>query len=240
MMSKGLQIQELAIAITAKNLNPTVINPDFFKYAGIVPADWELAKQPVYTNTLVQILFNNGLGIIAQPNRITIAEVIGAKNYQDVKVAEIACQLVEKLSQVEYQSVGINPRGFVTFDSESGSYQYLYNNLLSPGSWQEFGEGKMNAALQLAYPLKQGQLNLGINQANIQFPEQVVPAILFSGNFNYSLTGDTQGERVQDLQQLVQNWQESINMFEKLITEKFLPSVAQTNVSLFPEMALSF
>ncbi|MDJ0620793.1 MAG: hypothetical protein QNJ63_29330 [Calothrix sp. MO_192.B10] len=239
-MNKKLEIQELAIAIAAKNLNPTVLNPDFLKYSGIVPQDWEFARQPVYTNGLVQILFNNGLGIVAQSNRITIAEVLGTKNYESVQVAEIACQLVEKLSQIEYANVGVNPRGFVTFDSEEKSHQYLCNNLLSAGAWQEFGEGKMNAGLQLSYPLKRGQLNLGINQANIKFPEQVVPAILFSGSFNYSLIGETPGERVQNLQQLVQNWQESVNTFEKLVTEKFLPLATQPdNVSLFPEMALS-
>ncbi len=239
-MSKGLEVQELAIAIAAKNLNSTVINLDFLKYAGIVPTDCELAKPPVYNNGLVEILFNNGLEIVAQPNQVIIAEAIGAKKHEDVQAAEIACRLVEKLPQVEYQVVGINPRSFVKFDSQEGSYQYLCSKLLSPGSWQQFGEGKMSVALQLGYPLKRGQLNLGINQANIQFPEQVVAAILFSGNFNYPLTGNTQGERVQDLQQLVQNWPECVNTFQKLLKEKFLASVPQpTNGSVFPEMRMS-
>jgi hypothetical protein len=237
-MSQGLEIQELAIAIIAKNLNPTVINPDFLKYTGIIPADWELAKQPVYTNGVVQIFFTTGVGIIAQPNNVTILEAIGAKPLEEIQISKITQQLVEKLSQVEYQRIGINPRGFITFNSEVEAYQYINGRLLAPGSWQEFEGGKVNAALQLSYPLKRGILNLSINQANVQFPDKVAAAILFSGNFDYSLLGNTPIERLQDLQHIVQNWQDSLNTFQRLLVEKFLPSTeAPRSISVFPPMA---
>jgi hypothetical protein len=222
-MNKALEIQELAIAIAAKNLNPGVFNPDFLKYTGIVPKDWELAKPPVYSNGVAQILFSNGLAIFAQPNQIALVESIGNKQLEEVTVAKIASHLVEKVSEVEYQAVGINPRGFVSFDSPTGAEQYICNQLLSPGSWQEFSQGKMNAALQLTYPLDRGQLNLSINQATIQFPNQKIPAILFSGNFNYPLSGESPIERSQDLQQLLQRWEESFTTFHNLLLEKFLP-----------------
>ncbi|WP_413171584.1 hypothetical protein [Anabaena azotica] len=239
-MSQGLEIQELAIAIIAKNLNPTVINPDFLKYTGIIPADWELAKQPVYTNGVVQIFFTTGVGIIAQANNVTILEAIGAKPLEEIQISKITQQLVEKLSQVEYQRIGINPRGFITFNSEAEAYQYINGRLLAPGSWQEFEGGKVNAALQLSYPLKRGILNLSINQANVQFPDKVAAAILFSGNFNYSLLGNTPIDRLQDLQHIVQNWQDSLNTFQRLLVEKFLPSTeAQRSISVFPPMAKS-
>lgn len=106
-------------------------------------------------------MFSNGLGIIVQPNHITIAEVMGSKNSDEIQVEKIACQLVKKLPQVEYETVGINPRGFVHFDSEQ--------------------------------------------------------------------------ERVQDLQVLVNNWQKNVNTFQKLITEKFLTSATPlTSISLLP------
>jgi hypothetical protein len=73
-------------------------------------------------------------------------------------------------------------------------------------------------------------LNLAINQVNVQFGEQVTPAILFSGNLNYPLTGNTVAERIQDLQQIIANWQNDVNIFQQLLVEKFLsssPSPAQ-------------
>lgn len=235
-MSKSFEIQELAIAITAKNLNPNVINAEFLKYTGIVPAEWELARQPVYANGLVQIFFNTGVGIVAQPNNITVVEATGTKPAAEIQVAKISQQLVEKLSQVEYERVGINPRGFVIFNSDAEAYQYIHGKLLAPGSWQEFEGGKVTAGLQLSYPLKRGILNLGINQANVQFTDKVAAAILFSGNFNYSLLGNTPVQKLQDLQTIIQNWQDSVKTFQKLLSEKFFPNsaTAPNNISVFP------
>ncbi|MEA5551559.1 hypothetical protein VB713_11300 [Anabaena cylindrica UHCC 0172] len=239
-MSKDFEIQEFAIAITAKNLNPTVLTPDFLKYTGIIPSDWELAKQPVYANGVVQLFFNSGLGIIAQPNSVSILESIITKPIAEIQVPKITQNLVEKLSQVEYQRVGINPRGFVTFNSDADAYEYICGKLLSPGSWQEFGGGKVNAALQLTYPVKRGTLNLGINQVNVQFPDKQASAILFSGNFNYPLLGNVPAEKLQDLQNIIQNWQDSLKTFQQLLAEKFLPSSeAPRSISVFPPMAKS-
>ncbi|MFM6131405.1 MAG: hypothetical protein ACKPBV_22250, partial [Sphaerospermopsis kisseleviana] len=148
--------------------------------------------------------------------------------------------LVEKLSQVEYQRVGINPRGFVVFNSDAEAYQYINGKLLATGSWQEFEGAKVNAALQLSYPLKRGILNLSIDQANVQFPDKVAAAILFSGNFNYSLSGNTAAEKLKDLQQIITNWQVSVGTFQKLLVENFLTSSeAPKNISVFPTMAKS-
>jgi hypothetical protein len=240
-MSKGFEIQELAIAINAKNLNPNVINADFLKYTGIVPADWELSRQPVYANGLVQIFFSTGVGIVAQPNSITVVEAIATKQAGEIQVAKITEQLIGKLSQVEYQRVGINPRGFVVFNSDAEAYQYIHSKLLAPGSWQEFAGGKVTAGLQLSYPLKRGILNLNINQANVQFPDKVAAAILFSGNFNYPLSGETPGEKSQDLQTIIQDWQNSVKTFQQLLSEKFFqsPPEPSKNISVFPPMAKS-
>ncbi|BAZ79929.1 hypothetical protein PN497_16230 [Sphaerospermopsis kisseleviana CS-549] len=239
-MSKNFEIQELAIAITARNLNHTVITPDFLKYTGIVPADWELAREPVFNNFVVQIFYKTGVGIVAQPNNVTVVEAIGTKEQAEIHIPKITQQLVEKLSKVDYQRVGINPRGFVTFNSDLEAYQYINGKLLAPGSWQEFEGAKVNASLQLSYPLKRGILNLSINQANVQFPDKVAAAILFSGNFNYSLSGNTAAEKLQDLQQIITNWQVSVGTFQKLLVENFLTSSeAPKNISVFPTMAKS-
>ncbi|MFM6113948.1 MAG: hypothetical protein ACKPEO_07185, partial [Sphaerospermopsis kisseleviana] len=94
--------------------------------------------------------------------------------------------------------------------------------------------------LQLSYPLKRGILNLSINQANVQFPDKVAAAILFSGNFNYSLSGNTAAEKLKDLQQIITNWQVSVGTFQKLLVENFLTSSeAPKNISVFPTMAKS-
>jgi hypothetical protein len=227
-MSNSLQLSEIAIALVAKDLNPAVLNPDFLKYTGIIPTDWELANQPIYNNNLVQLVYKNGVGIIVQPNRLNVLEMIGGKRLAEIQLATIALQLIEKLSEIEYQAVGINPKAFVNFPSVEDAYNYICGKLLAPGSWQEFGGSKVNAALQLSYPLKRGTLNLAINQVNVQVGEQeITPAILFSGNLNYPLLGNTNTEKIQDLRQVIGNWQNDVKTFQDLLGEKFLPSANQ-------------
>ncbi|QSV68403.1 MAG: hypothetical protein HEQ12_16805 [Aphanizomenon flos-aquae DEX188] len=227
-MSNSLQLSEIAIALVAKDLNPAVLNPDFLKYTGIIPTDWELANQPIYNNNLVQLVYKNGVGIIVQPNRLNVLEMIGGKAPAEIQLATVALQLIEKLSQIEYQAVGINPKAFVNFPSVEDAYNYICGKLLAPGSWQEFGGSKVNAALQLSYPLKRGTLNLAINQVNVQVGEQeITPAILFSGNLNYPLSGNTNTEKIQDLRQVIGNWQNDVKTFQDLLGEKFLPSANQ-------------
>lgn len=223
-MQNTLNIQEVAIAFAAKDLNPTVFNPDFLKYSDIIPSDWELARPPAYTNRLAQLMFNNGIGMVAQPDQLVLVESIGSKDLNDVQVAEIACRCVATLSKVNYQAVGINSTGFIICDSDAEAHQYLCQNLLAPGAWQKFGEARMNAGVQLSYTLKRGQLNLNINQATLKGPEQSVPAILFSANFNYPIVHNSQLERLADLQQVIRGWQGNIVTYRQLIQEKFLPS----------------
>jgi hypothetical protein len=238
-MTTNLQIQEIAIALTAKNLNPGALNPDFLKYTGIIPSDWELARQPVYNNGLVQLFFNNGFGIVVQPNQIILLEAIAGKTGNDMQVAKIANQLVEKLSQLEYQGVGINPRGLLIFDSEADAQKYIWSKLLTPGSWREFGEGEVNAALQLNYRLQQGVLNLGINQVNVQLGEKQLGGILFSGSFNYPLPNNS-ATKIQYLQQLINNWQNDLVTFQQFLVDKFLPSPeTASNISVFPQAMIS-
>lgn len=222
MTKQSLQIQELAIAIAAKNLNPAAINPDVIKYTNIIPAEWELAQQPLYSNNLVQVIYKNGIGIIIEPNRINVVEIIGGKPPAEVQIAKIAHQLVDKLSQIDYQAIGINPKGFSIFPSETAAYQYLCGKLLAPGLWQEFRGSKVNPSLRLNYPFDKGGLNIDINQVSVQLGEVVNPAILFSGNLNYPLVSENINDRIKELQTVIDKWQNSVGVFQKFILDKFL------------------
>lgn len=222
-MSKNLELQELAIALTAKNLTPTLLNPEFLKYGDIIPADWQLARKPIYNQRLVQLVFQNGVMIVAQPNRVFFAEAMGTKKLPELQIPAIARKYIDKLPSAEYQGVGINPRGHVIFPEADGAYKYLVTNLLSPGAWQDFGTGNVKPSVNLAYPLQRGQLNLSLNEATLKLPEdKSVPALLFSGNFNYEIVGETPQQRLQDLRQLIGNWSQSLKTYQQLVNQKFL------------------
>ncbi|MEB3214783.1 MAG: hypothetical protein VKN72_00785 [Nostocales cyanobacterium 94392] len=224
-MNKTVQIQELAIAITAKDLNPNVVNLDFLKYSNIISSDWELVHPPVQTKNLTQLVFQNGIAIVAQPNRIVFAEAIDQKDIQQKIISELAVKFVEKLPNIEYQAVGINPKGFVTFTESNGAANYVLKNLLAYGEWREFGKTPVKAAIQLAYTLEDYILNLTINEGLLKISEEKsLPAVLFSGNFNYNIVGNKQQERLQNLYRIIQNWKQNVETYQQLINDKFLSS----------------
>lgn len=223
-MSATLEIQELAIVIATQNHNPTVLTPDFLKYSGIVPADWELAQSPVCTPNVAQIVFQNGTGITAQRDRIIFSETMSAKSMADVVMPKIACQYLASLPNVEYRAVGINPRGHaVLAGGVEATNNYMTQTLLGEGDWKTVGNSPLRAAVQLSYRLERSQLNLSVTEAAIQLPEQeLLPVILFSGNFNYTIAPQAAEPKHTALTQVIQGWQLDLQTFQDMINSKFL------------------
>ncbi len=237
-MNSTLAIQELAIVVAAKNHNPTLLTPDFLKYSGIVPADWELARTPLLSSQVAQVAFTNGISLIAQPNAITFVESLSGKASEEVKISEIARKYVETLPNIAYQSVSIHPRSFLTFEEkqEDAACNYIASTLLSSSSWQDFGIGSVKAAVNLVYTLVGRQLNLTVNEVRLQLPEQEpVPAVLFSGNFAYEIAGDTESERLHHLYQLLENWLTDLETYRELVLQQMLGKQVNESSTSFPE-----
>lgn len=236
-MNTSLVVQELAIIIAAKNHNPTILNPDFLKYSGIVPTDWELARQPIFTNRVAQVIFTNGISIVAEPTRVMFIEMIEGKAAASVAVPGIARKYVETLPNVEYQAMGLNPRGYVTFDNGSdAARKYLSETLLSPGAWQEVGNAPVRATVNYAYTLERGQFNLSVNEAALQQPDQTTtPIVLFSGNFSYDIASITGSDKLATLYQALSNWEADLETYKDIVNTKFLASLAETKV-LVPDV----
>jgi hypothetical protein len=223
-MNVSLAVQDLAIVYAVERQDPTLLSPDFLRYSGIVPTDWEVAQQPVRTQQAAQVRFENGVTIVAYPNQVVFAQSL-ATTQESVEIPAVAQRFSEVLRNMVYQGVGINLRGYVPFAGEGTgtARQFMFDSLLAPGDWQNFGEAPVQASLNLNYQLERCQLGLSINEAVIQLPEQQsFPVLLFAGNFNYLLPRESEAERLQSVSVAVSHWQEDIETFKKLVSEKFL------------------
>ena len=222
-MNQKMKIRELAIALTAENINFSTLNIDVLKDSNIIPENWELTHQPIYTSNMVQLVFQVGVAIVAQSNQILFAQVLNSIDPRQVVAPQVALRYIEKFPRKEFQAVGINPSSYIEFVSDEEAHRYISHNLLKSGSWHKFGTARMKAALQLAYKLERGVLNLGINQGRLNSPEnQLLPIVFFAGNFKYHIIEKQQQERLKDVTELIQNWQNNLETFQKLINQKFL------------------
>lgn len=225
-MSK-LITQEIAIVIAVEIQNPTMLNEDFLKQTGIIPIDWQLEREPVYSDRVAQIMFTNGFSIVAQPDRLMFLEMVGDKSIDELTAGEVAQKYMATLQMADYQTVGINFRSYAPQNSPDAATEYINNKLLNAGSWQH-GIGKMRASVNLNYDLGTQQLNLSIDAAKIQFPTPLThPAVVFSGTFSYETITDA-NDRATQIATIISNWKQELNQFNGLIAEHFLA----TNVDL--------
>lgn len=219
-MNQALEIQELAIVITAKNYDPSLLNPNFLKYSQIVPEDWELAKQPVVSNRGSQIVFNNGVYIAAQPNRLMFVEALNDKEDKtDARIPQLVHRYIEILRTIEYQAVGINFRGYTTCTNTTvAENSYLLDNFIQPGEWQDCGIKPVKAGLNLAFEYENRQLGLSINEAGLKMPDsEQVPIVLYSGNFNYDLTSEKPEQVLPKLNSAITNWQQDLAIYTEVV-----------------------
>jgi hypothetical protein len=232
-MKSNLEVQELTIIIVAKKYNPTILTADFLKYSGIIPGDWELGQTPILTNNTAQVVFQNGVNIIAESNRIIFSELIAAKEPQDVEIPAIATKYIKTLAQVDYQGIGINFRGHVLFDQQPNTARdYILKTLLNPGSWQELGQAPVQAAIRFLYTLDGAQMSLDINEAGLKMPDnKALPIVLFSANFNHTIAEDEPNQKMTNLEQVIDSWQTDLTIYKQVVNNKFLDLVGdQLNV----------
>ena len=224
-MSQPLTVQELVIVIVAKNQSPSILNPDFLKYSGIIPAEWEFAGKPIFSSNLTRVSFKNGVSIVGEPNRVIFAEPIADKTTATVSIANIAQKYVQALPNMDFQAVGINPRGFVAFKEVDAARKFITENLLSTGAWKEEGEAPMQASLNLVYKLQNTPFALNITQAELRQQDKIIPIVIFSGNFSYQVTSNNTEEKLGSIDRVIENWFTDITTFSNLINNKFLSGV---------------
>ena len=247
-MSQSLSIQQMAITVIVQKNDPTILTPDFLKYTAIVPSEWEVAREPLRNNSFAQVTFQNGVNIVSQSNKILFSEVIATKETKDVEISAIASKYIQKLSQAQYEGIGMNFGGYALFpQSEQAARDFIFKTLLQPGPWSEFGNAPVQAAMKFGYTLEGKQLNLEVNQAAIKFSEEkLIPAVLFSGNFNYVLPQGGGNNQVANLVKVIANWQTDLDLYKQVINTKFLGSTTSSTslenyqVKIAPDDSLVF
>ncbi|MCC0177461.1 hypothetical protein I4641_10780 [Waterburya agarophytonicola K14] len=240
-------IEEVSIIIAAKDLTPTMMSQDFLKFSGIIPQEWELAQKPVLNPNYAQLNFTNGVNINAQPRSITISESLGAKKLEELYLASVASKYIEKLPHAEYVGLSCSPKILIPFPSAPENVRkYITGTLLGSGSWKNIGKAPVQAGINLMYLLDRCQLTMSISEARLQQPEkQPITAILFSGNFNYSINPQEKSKDPSaQISSFLNNWKNDFEEFQTIVNEKFLDANAQDGsnsigeTSLFPNQTL--
>jgi len=216
-MAGQLVVRELSIVVVGRNHNPSILNPDFLKYNGIVPGDWELAQPPLCTEMVSQVVFKNGVATLSQQDKIIFTEMFGPDGSGTTEAPEIARRYLENVPHVTYQAVGVNPKGHVEFDSERAALGCLRDTFLAKGTWLEFGKGLHQAGVKFTYELENRTLNLTVETGTIGAGPDSTAVIVFGANFHHELGGDTTKERLESGLDEMAKWEADVEDFRNLV-----------------------
>lgn len=233
-MHSDFLVQDCAIAIAAADLNPAMLNLDILRYSGVIPANWETAKQPVYGPSAAQIAFKNGVNIVAEGRQFVIIEPLEG----DIRLhaaSDIAQQYIRAFPNLQYKGFTFTLRGYLPTDYPAG--QYVCEKWLASGPWQE---GCDRAALNLVYKSERAPLQLALTEAMLQTKtEETISIVLFNGRYGYAAKGDTAEEKCRYLSSCFGHLQSDAEHYMNTISTKFVKTVEIAQMAEQPQLALS-
>ncbi|WP_190671989.1 hypothetical protein [Nostoc sp. FACHB-190] len=223
MLSKNVEVRDFSIVVVADNQNPSILNPDFLKYRQIVPSNWELAMPPISTPALSQVLFKNGVNLVAQSDRITFWEALDSNDLV-FQIPDISCKYIDIVPAVDYRAVGININAQVLIADKEDNQDTVLSTLISPGKWKHFQGKSPNAVVQFTYQLDDANLMIAIQEAIIQknSTNELVNIINFSANFHRELSNGTYQEKVLRVKNIIQSCKSDFDIFISFVEEAFL------------------
>jgi hypothetical protein len=225
-MRAKLEILDLTVVVRAHNHNPSILNPDFLKYNEIVPAEWELAENPVGSELASQVKYKNGLGIVAQPNKIIFGEDLAGTSAHEPRVPDIAKKYTETLPHVNYDALGINPKGLVVAESGPEAETFLLNKVVKPGPWKTYAGGAKGVKLTFHYWVNDARMTLEAESGKTgehALYAKGTPILLFSANFHRPIISTSRPtERIEQLHKGIDRWHDDLTEFESAVNDCFL------------------
>ena len=87
------------------------------------------------------------------------------------------------------------------------------------------GTAPVRAGLNLVYTFEHKRLNLSVQEAALQLPEQQrIPIVMFSGNFAHDLKTVEGPQRLEQLQQIIGAWQADLQTYQDVVHQLLEPA----------------
>jgi len=199
---------------------PPTLNAGFLQGAGVVPPDWSLAQEAICTAEGAQLVYDNGLILLAQGQIMSGQEPLDTPAAEHPQLAELLVRYCQALPLLSYQGLQTVLRVVIVYDGDiHAARRAVCEQLLQQGEWQTFGTVPMQPTLQLAYQLEDQMLTLTVAQAQVRQEEEAIgSALVFAGTFE-QVVGE--GEKLPQIQSMLRGWTTRRDLLLDLITNRF-------------------
>jgi hypothetical protein len=222
-MNRTVDMRQFELVLVVEKHNPILLNPEFLKVKGIIPYHWELAQPPTYAEGVALTVFQNGVYIAHRGNAIAFFEDVRAKSLDELEVPEVVYKYVERLPQESYQAVGLNLEGHTLFDEQDTARSYLQEMLFNGDRPHPSDRDLVQAIANFIYKIDRGVMTLTVRNTELQLSEtEQTPVLLFAANFHRDVSKIPEAERVQELSETIENWQDDVETYQDIVNNKFL------------------
>ena len=205
-----IALAAFSVVLTADNIDPSMINPDFLRHSGIVGLDLKTEQPPVSTPLLSQVTFEGGLSIVAQPDRFMVLQQ-GEVATEDIAPPAIAKRLLEKVPYPAYKGIGINPSCIRPLDDAS---EGVATALKKGGKWMAFDGSSPVFYLKAVHSYEGRQITFDIQDAKGHESDGSESfGLYFSANIHRDISETIQDQRIAKLMSILSGWKDDLSDF---------------------------
>jgi hypothetical protein len=215
-----LAVKDVIFRLGIPDHIPPTLNAGFLQGAGVVPEEWSLAQEPICTAEGAQLVYENGLILLAQGQVMSGQEPLDTPAAEHPQLAELLVRYCQALPLLSYQGLQTVLRVVIVYDGDiHAARRTVCEQMLQQGEWQTFGTVPMQPTLQLAYQLEDQVLTLTVAQAQVRQEEEAIgSALVFAGSFE-QVVGE--GDKLPQIQSMLRGWTARRDLLLDLITNRF-------------------
>ena len=223
------ELVELSVVLVATSNNPSIINPDFLSHNGIIDGDRRLQEAPVATPVFAQVVYEGGLTVRADPERVMFVQSASEARLTSVACPTMAEGYVRAVPHVPYRAVGVNPKLHVGLDEASRAR--VVNALDGRGSWLSFKDSEPEVQLKAIYRFSARQITMDVLGATRRRPSGGESrGLLFQGNVHREFKQTSSQTRVETLVSIISGWEADVRDCRAL-ADKFVQHAARDDLT---------
>ena len=208
-----LELIELSVVLVADSNNPSIVNPDFLKYNGVVDAGFEVQDFPISTPAFSQVAYKNGITVTSDPARVLIQQTRELTR-ANVMSPGIAKRYLQCVPHVPYRAIGINPKVFRRIPGQEPNVIAIM--LRDKGAWMSFQDVNPDVQLKAIYRYQGRVISLDVMSTHRTENNQKVHGVMFQANVHRDLAETNAASRIRFLQSVLDSWESDLEDFQNL------------------------
>ncbi len=217
---------ELSVVLVANQNDPSILNPDFLRFNGIVDKALELKQPPMSTPMFSQLVYEGDISVRAEPHRFVFEQKGQPLNEDECVVPEIAEHFVKTVSHIPYNAIGINAKSFRSPNHKS-RYS-VADTLLDSGEWMSFRDLRPDIHLKAIYNYESRRISLDFGGVGaIRNDGAMGQGLVFQANIHRDIGEGNQEQRIEKASSILGAWKDDISDFNSLVAKFHLMGMSR-------------